>query len=371
MIRRLLLLSFCLLVCALGQAAPNEGIKLSIGDENYSCAPCGHHSGYVDDLYHEDGVCPICHMALIAKPNFSLIDQPVLKAGSGNFVVTAGMMSSETPIVVFYHRPQKLNHNTRVLFVIPGSGRNAWDYRDAWIKASEHYNVLVLSPAYAEADYDFAAYHMGGVVKNLRFTDEKAAQAGRETSRYHLKDEDIQFDLNKDKESWLFNDFDRIFDAVISATDLQQTNYDMFGHSAGGQLLHRMVLFHPRTKANTIVAANAGLYTLPNWALPPLFGLKDMGIQETSLKDSLSKRLIVLIGELDNEGEQGGTLLHTPLSDQQGLGRLSRGKSFYAAAQQASERLKFKLNWQLQFAKGIGHDYQKMSRAAAKVLYAD
>ena len=370
MIKHALIVITCSIFCTGAQASPSDAIKLLIGEKEYSCVPCGHHSGYVDDLYHDDGVCPICQMKLIAKPNFSALDQPILKPGSGNFVMTAGAASSDKTIVVFYHRPKKLNQDTRVLFVVPGSGRNAWDYRDAWKQASERYNVLVLSPAYSEEEFDFAAYHMGGVVEHFRFTDLKAAQAGRETSRYHLKDEDIQFDINIDKASWLFNDFDRIFDVVNSATDIQQTHYDMFGHSAGGQLLHRMVLFHPNTKANKIIASNSGLYTLPNWDLPPLFGLKGVGIEKDSLKVSLSKNLIVLIGELDNEDEQGGTLLHTPIADQQGLGRLSRGRSFYATAEDAAKALNVELNWQLQIAKGVGHDHQKMSKAAAKVLYA-
>ena len=44
----------------------------------------------------------------------------------------------------------------------------------------------------------------------------------------------------------------------------------MFGHSAGAQILHRMVLFAPGSRADRIVAANSGFYTLadPDQALP-------------------------------------------------------------------------------------------------------
>ena len=37
----------------------------------------------------------------------------------------------------------------------------------------------------------------------------------------------------------------------------------MFGHSAGGQVLHRLAIFRPNNKADRILASNSGWYTIP------------------------------------------------------------------------------------------------------------
>ena len=53
----------------------------------YMCPPCGVH----DDLFfHEDGMCPVCGMALIERPDSSWIGRPNLHVGSGNFLMEGG-----------------------------------------------------------------------------------------------------------------------------------------------------------------------------------------------------------------------------------------------------------------------------------------
>lgn len=68
----------------------------------------------------------------------------------------------------------------------------------------------------------------------------------------------------------------------------------MFGHSAGGQILHRTALFRPRLKARRIVAANAGFYTFSDRseAVPP--GLAGTGVGEVQLRRALDVELPVL-----------------------------------------------------------------------------
>lgn len=48
----------------------------------------------------------------------------------------------------------------------------------------------------------------------------------------------IGFSTNEGKDKWIYNDLDRIFDLVKEKRKLDKDSYDMFGHSAGGQLLH-------------------------------------------------------------------------------------------------------------------------------------
>ncbi|NOU52868.1 hypothetical protein HG263_20395 [Pseudoalteromonas sp. JBTF-M23] len=337
----------------------------------YVCQLCPH----VKDIYNtttfeHDGQCPVCGMNLIELHPQGVTRDLKLHAGSGNYFISGGKGHEARLINVFYHVPRKFNATSRVLLVIPGAGRNAWSYRDSWIDASEQYNVLILSPAYAEDDYDFARYHLGGIVSNLVFNNQQALADGKKTSQYRFKDEELLFDINHDAQSWLFNDFDRIFDSAIGALAGQQSNYDIFGHSAGGQILHRFAIFHPDSKAKRIVAANSGSYTIANREDGLPFGLKNSGLSDEHLHRSFAKSLTLLVGELDNESETRGSMLHTPTVDKQGLGRLSRSNYFFAQSAQYAAHIGARVNWQHQVVKGVGHDFKQMSNAAAHYLYA-
>lgn len=57
--------------------------------------------------------------------------------------------------------------------------------------------------------------------------------------------------------------------------------------------------------------------------------------------------------------------------NEQGPGRLSRGKFFYRKAQEASEEIGASLRWKLHVVPRVGHDYWRMSDAAAQYLYGE
>ena len=172
-----------------------------------------------------------------------------------------------------------------------------------------------------------------------------------------------------DSSQWLFPDFDRMFELVVAELSGQQKTYDLFGHSAGGQVLHRMALFHPDAKARRIVAGNSGFYTLPSFEVSLPFGLQGSTLSKVQLEKSFSKQLVVLVGEMDNADEQGGTLLRSPTVDRQGVHRLSRGQYFYQMARVQANALKSPLNWKLITVPGVGHNHRKMGEAAATFLY--
>ena len=48
---------------------------------------------------------------------------------------------------------------------------------------------------------------------------------------------------------------------VVEDVGSREAQYDIFGHSAGGQIVHRMAIFHPDSKARRMVAANSAFYT--------------------------------------------------------------------------------------------------------------
>lgn len=365
----ILLLIFCLSGLAYAKQ-PIDSILAEADAVEYVCQPCPHVADiYQSETYKHDGQCPICGMNLIEKHERNLSKGTLIHKGSGNYFIAGGKGHPERLINVFYHVPANFSSSSPILIVVPGAGRNAWSYRDSWVEASEKYGVMIVSPAYAERDYDFAAYHLGGLVTNLELRHVEGMHKGAELKKYRLKDEDIVFTRNPDSASWLFEDFDRLFDDLVRATGSIQKGYDIFGHSAGGQILHRLALFKPDSKADRIVAANSGFYTLPVDSSGLPFGIKDTGLTHPQLSKAFSTKLTLLLGEDDNEHETRGKMLHTPLVDQQGLGRLSRGQYFYTESRNKARELNTPFNWTVQIVENVGHDFRLMGNAAAAYLY--
>ena len=287
--------------------------------------------------------------------------------GSGSFIIDGSNEHQNDSITIFYHKPVNFHRNSRILLVIPGAGRNGDNYRDAWIEASEKFSVLIISPSYSEKVYNYGDYHLGGVVSDLDLS--KGVSFKKGTNQVFIDEKSIEFNVNQNKEAWIFNDFDRIFKFIKSATKSKQKKYDVFGHSAGGQILHRFALLCPSSKANRILASNAGTYTPINYEMDYPFGIKNVGIDHHDIKKSFKKKLVLFLGELDNDSETRGRMLRSKTADKQGTNRLDRGKYFYFSSLQVAEKSKAEYNWELEIIPDIGHDQKRMAKAAAKYLY--
>ncbi|HEX6928990.1 MAG TPA: hypothetical protein VF267_07050 [Gammaproteobacteria bacterium] len=328
-----------------------------------------------------------------AAPN----DLPELATGAGHFEVKGGAGREKRAITVHYYRPQTFTVAAPVLMTMPGAGRNGDDYRDAWIEASEKYGVLILSPGYPEKHYpEYWSYNLANMAASV--TLDLAIKVDANPQTWKLDDvlesapegsgllhqltllqkagmissvdvEGTNLTVNTDRRAWLFGDFDRIFDIARRALDLKADTYDLFGHSAGGQILHRLALFHPDSRANRILASNSGWYTLPDFDIAFPYGLKETGLTEGELAAAFEIRLVVFLGEEDDAGETRGSVRHTPAANAQGLHRLARGRNFFQSAKVAADKLDADFNWTLEIVPGIGHDYRRMSAAAADYLY--
>ena len=331
-------------------------------NEKYVCIPC---DLPCDTLtFSEPGTCPKCNMALEKRLT---LNEVTLETGSGVFLIEGGQTKKDKPIKVYYHKPQNYSKDSRVLLVIPGAGRNADSYRDTWLATSEKHGVLILSPQYPENDYGFGDYHLGGLVKDLDL--EGNIEFIEHTNIAKLNEENMVFDFNEHSATWIFNDFDRIFELVKTALGFSTNTYDLFGHSAGGHILHRMTLFHQNSKADRIFASNSSFYTLTSFEYSFPFGLKDTSVDQNDLKTIFAKKFVVFLGELDNATETGGTFLRSKTADVQGLHRLARGTYFFETAKAKATALGVDFNWELIIVPNVGHDQEKMGKAASEFLY--
>lgn len=351
-----------LLVAGLLLTACGEGRS----ETTYVCPPCAPH----DTLrFEHDGECPVCGMKLTEKPDSSHIGPGHIHEGSGNFMMRGGPGHQETLIPVYYHQPESFTQESPILIVVPGAGRDGWDYRDSWVEASERHGILILTPRYVEEEYGFGDYHMGGVAEATNI--EQVAHFIEGSHEVVLDEEELVFEVNAQKRTWLFGDFDRLFETVAAAVDSKRSTYDIFGHSAGGQILHRFVLFQPDSKADRIVAANSGFYTLPDLDADLPFGVGGTPVEKANLSASFERNLTLFLGEEDDHSEAGGIFLRSPSADAQGPGRRQRGRHFYETGKRMADELGAEFNWQIEVVPDVGHDGEGMSKAAAEILYGN
>jgi predicted esterase len=274
-----------------------------------------------------------------------------INVGTGNFTIKGGFNHEKDSIKVHYYKPKNHKPNSPVIIVLPGAGRNGDGYRDKWINAAKKHNLLVLSPSYSRKHYPKTNhYNLGRLPKSSLINGSSQKSTA--------------------KVEWIFDDFDRIFDIAVKSVGSTEKKYDIFGHSAGAQTAHRLVMFNPETKVNRIVAANSGWYTLPNFSTEFPYGLKGVALTKEDLKKSFKMNLIILTGELDNKDETRGDLRSNEQVNTQGLGRVSRADFFYKTAVREAKELNCKFLWKHKIIKGVGHSSTKMSVAAAKYLYS-
>lgn len=263
----------------------------------------------------------------------------------------AALPGGET-IEVFTYRAARHGPDDPIVVVLPGAGRNGDDYRDSWIEAAERHDLLVLSPAFDDVQFPGPiSYNLGGMI----------AQGADPATL-----DDIQVTASQ---TWIHADIEAIFDKAVQLSGSSATHYDLFGHSAGAQIIHRMILFAPELRVRTALAANAGWYTTAEADVAFPYGIKGISLPPGQLEKAFARRLVVFLGERDNADETRGSLRATPETNAQGLHRLARGCYFYAAAVQEQTRLKLPTNWQLKIVPGVGHDYRRMANAAAEYLY--
>jgi hypothetical protein len=142
----------------------------------------------------------------------------------------------------------------------------------------------------------------------------------------------------------------------------------MYGHSAGGQVVHRMVTFGWSGRIELAVAANAGAYCMPVRDEPFPFGLDGAPLDDASLRSVFARPMIVLLGDRD-VNPQDEHLPKEPAAMRQGPHRFARGHRYLEVARREAERLRVSCAWRIAIAAGIAHDGGGMVPFAARELF--
>lgn len=262
--------------------------------------------------------------------------------GSGIIVYDKYEPLKDRPINIHYYIPEKGDiKKMPILFVMHGNGRNAAGYLKSWIHLANEKQFMVFVPEFKNELYSSAEYHRGGVVLNNK---------------------------QQEEETWTYSVIDPIFQYIKEQTNSEQLKFDLYGHSAGGQFVHRMLLFKPNTNVNRAIAANAGWYLIPDVEDDFPHGLKNSPADVTNLEPYFKKDLLILIGTADND-PNSKDLNKTSKDMEQGANRYERAYNFYRKSDSISKSHNFPFRWKIMEVPGVAHSNAGMAKAAAAYLY--
>lgn len=248
----------------------------------------------------------------------------------------------DRPLLLHSAVPRQYDERTPLLFVHHGVGRNGADYRDYWLSAVDDARILVIAVEFSEACFpEYLWYHFG-----------------------NLHDEDGK---PNPREQWTYGVDERLFATLQAQGVTRRRSYGVFGHSAGGQFVHRMLSFGYREHVAVAISANAGTYAMPDLDTPWPFGLGEVGLDRAALQALLAFRITVMAGTRDVE-TTGRFFPRGPRSMRQGATRYERAHNYLRAGRAAAAAIGTECAWTLIDVPDVGHDGRRMSAAAAPIV---
>jgi len=243
---------------------------------------------------------------------------------------------------VFVSRSPGLAADRPVVFVMHGMRRNADDYRDQWHELALEHDFLLVVPEFSDEDFPGS----DGYALGKRF-DRNGKQ--------------------RPPSQWSYAAIEPLFDDIRKRFSMETDRYAIYGHSAGAQFVHRFLFYVPAARVSRAVAANAGWYMMPDFAVDYPYGLRHSGVGRDSVVRVMAMPLTVLLGESDTDTQDPG-LRRAPEAILQGEHRFARGQAWFEAARSWSEREGIVFGWRLETVPGVGHSNTLMAPSAARVL---
>jgi hypothetical protein len=250
----------------------------------------------------------------------------------------------DLPLTLHAACPRGFTAATPVLLVHHGVGRNGADYRDYWLKLVDGAHIFAIAIEFSEQHF---ATHR----------------------RYHFGNLHNEDGTSNPPEEWTYAIDARLFDALRAEGVTARETYGLFGHSAGGQFVHRMLSFGFRDRVAVAVTANAGTYAMPDLEIAWPFGLGETGLDAPAIRSLLNFPLTVMAGTQDTK-TTGKYFPKGPRSMRQGPHRHARAHAYVAAGHAAAQALQTTCAWRVIDVPGVGHDGERMSIAAAPIIAA-
>lgn len=278
-------------------------------------------------------------------------DNPIidnLSQGVGMFEFAYDPTGFNKTLKVYYYIPENKTAETPILFVFHGAGRNARDYRNAMQSKSDQFGFIVITPEFSIQNFPSGdQYNLGNV-----FVD---------------GDNPSPSTLNSERE-WTYSIIEPLFDYVKIQINNSNATYDVFGHSAGAQFAHRLLMFKPNARVNKAVISASGWYTFPNTSIDFPYGFKDSPLENLNLSSMFSKQIYVQVGANDNNPNESG-LRRNEMADAQGTNRKDRAINFYQFSEQLAQTNSLNFNWNFDIIENTDHNYIPASQNGADLIY--
>jgi poly(3-hydroxybutyrate) depolymerase len=272
----------------------------------------------------------------------ALAFRPATAAEKGSFKVKVPVDGVQLALRVFDFVPNGAGPDTPIVFVMHGLGRDAEYYRDTWIGYAKRHGFSLAVPEFTKADFPGGAnYNRGNVMAP--------------GDRFNREDQ------------WRFSLIELVFEAARRRFGSRCRHFGIYGHSAGSQFVHRLTLLATQTSMAVGIAANAGVYTMPDFAASWPFGMRNVPDASERLGRAFGRKLVVLLGDADADPfhkyldrSEGATA--------QGPHRFARGGHFFARARAEAKRMGVDFNWELDVVPGVAHSNRGMAKVAAPYI---
>ena len=263
---------------------------------------------------------------------------------TGVLTFDAGPDHGNKMINVHYYVPEGVRSNMPFQVIMHGMGRNADGYLASWSQKAREYSLITIAPEFKSELFSSAEYNEG----NYR-TSQGTVNPPERTTFYLI---------------------DRIFEFVKEELDLDNSSYNIYGHSAGSQFVHRMVLLYESPYRHIAVAANAGWYTFPDELVHFPYGIRGLFEDNDAIRANYyEEEMVVLLGTADTL--RTSNLRQTYEADQQGRNRFERGISFFEYNKDRAASSSQLFNWSLHYVEDAGHSNSLMAPPAADILYGN
>ncbi len=278
----------------------------------------------------------LCAAAAAAQPDLK-------KAGKQSFTYSEASAVREKPIRVWYYSPTDRPDTLPIVIMLHGAERNASGYLDSWIPVANLHQYVVVAPEFSKEDYAGAArYNQGNV-----FSEKQ--------------------DAFLPASKWTFSVIEPLFDFVQQQTDNGYPWYYLSGHSAGAQFVHRFLYFVPNNRAQRVMMANAGWYTLPDAQLEFPFGLARTPVQADHLQMVFNKEVYLVLGESDTDTTSANFQKGSEYN-RQGLNRYERGRNYFSHCTKRAADLNTPFRWRLISLPGVAHSNAETAKAAGALF---
>jgi hypothetical protein len=244
----------------------------------------------------------------------------------------------DRPLVLECFRPQGHTPDKPVVIVQHGASRNGVEYCEAWIPAAEQHGLLIVAITFPKDAWpDSVTYNNG-----------------------HVLDEGGSL---RPRECWSQAIPGRIFALLREGGITRRDKTYLWGHSAGGQFVHRLLATQPHHIFETVGTANSGWYTLPTLDLHYPDGLGGIGLTRDDVVRLLGYPLVIFSGDRDIDG----TTESFPRYDAamaQGPNRFLRAQFYIDRARAEAAKLGVPCRWSRVVVPGVAHEGMRMSAFA-------